>query len=417
MDKPRVGQARKRRVRYTVFTIAGLAILALITVAVSRLEPAAPTVEKETLLIDAVKRGPMDRLVRGPGSLVPLDIRWISTPVEAHIERIPALPGASVQPDTVLLEMSNPDLEQAVFEAESQLRGAEADYDSRRAELDSSLLNQQAQVAAAESAAAQAKLQSEADKELAKDGLIPPLNVKLSTLRTEQTRKQASIEKERFTKSQKSNQAQLAAQRARIAELQAVYEMRQRQYSFLKVRAGINGVLQQLPVEVGQRVTPGTNLARVARPENLKAELHIPEVQAKDVIVGLRAQIDTRNGIVPGHVTRVAPSVQEGSVTVDVALDGPLPKGARPDLSVDGTIEIEHLDNVMFVGRPAYGQAESKVEMFKLSPDATEAEKVQVTLGRASVNTIEVRGGLNVGDKVILSDTSQYDEFKKLRVK
>jgi HlyD family secretion protein len=404
-------------VRYTIFTIVGLAILAVITIAVSRLEPAAPQVEKETLLTDSVKRGPMDRLVRGPGTLVPLDIRWISTPVEAHIEKIPALPGAQVQPETVLLEMSNPDLEQAVFEAESQLRGAEAEYDNLRAQLDSSLLNQQAQVAAAESAAAQAKLQSEADQVLAKDGLIPPLNVKLSTLKAAQTGKQATIEKERFSKSQRSNQAQLAAQRARIAELQGIYEMRRRQYDSLKVRAGIKGVLQELPVEVGQRVTPGTNLARVARPENLKAELRIPEVQAKDVIVGLRAQIDTRNGIVPGHVIRVAPSVQEGSVTVDVALDGPLPKGARPDLSVDGTIEIEHLDNVLYVGRPAYGQPESKVEMFKLSPDGTEAEKVQVALGRASVNTIEVRSGLNVGDKVILSDTSQYDEFKKLRVK
>jgi HlyD family secretion protein len=418
MDKPRVGQARKRRLRYTLFAIVALAVVLSITIAVSRLEPAAPTAEKETLLIDKVKRGPMLRQVRGPGTLVPVDIRSIATPVQGRIERIHALPGAPVQPDTVLLEMSNPELEQNALEAESQVQEAQADYDTLRAQLDSQLLNQQATVTQTESQAEEAKLQAEADEKLAKDGLIPELNLKLSRLRATQTSKQARIERERFLKNQRSNQTQLAAQRARVDQARAMYDLRRRQLESLKVRAGIHGVLQELEFqEVGRQVTPGQALARVARPELLKAELRIPETQAKDVTIGLNASIDTRNGIVPGHVIRVAPSVQEGSVTVDVALDGPLPKGARPDLSVDGTIEIERLDDVVYVGRPAYGQAESKIEMFKLVEEGTEAVRVPVVLGRSSVREIEIRSGLNPGDQVILSDMSQYDEYNRVRVK
>jgi HlyD family secretion protein len=416
MDIPRTGQAQKRRLRRTALIVGGLMVVLLVSVGLSRLEPAAPTVARETVWIDTVKRGPMLRQVRGPGTLVPEDVRWISAPVAARIERIPALPGVQVTPETVLLEMSDPQIEQNAVEAESQLKAAQADHDDLKAQLESQLLNQQAQVTAAQSQAEQAKLQAEADEKLAKDGLVPELNLKLSRLRADQLAKQARIERERFQQSRRSVAAQLAAQRARVESMRALYELRRREVNSLKVRAGIGGVLQELPVQVGQRVSPGTVLARVARPEKLKAELRIPEVQAKDVQVGLPAAIDTRNGIVNGRVTRVAPSSVEGAVIVDVALLGPLPKGARPELSVDGTIEIERLDNVLYVGRPAIGQANSKIELFKLARDGKEAVRVPVELGRTSVNTVEIVKGLEVGDQVILSDTSAQDGYDKIRL-
>jgi HlyD family secretion protein len=402
--------------RRTILSVSVGAVVLLITVMLARLEPAAPTVKSETLWIDTVQRGPMERQVRGPGNLVPEDVRWISAPVEGRVESIPALPGVTVEPDTVLLEMSDQQLEQNALEAEAQLKAAEADYMDLRAQLESQLLNQEAQVTAAESQAEQAKLQAEADATLAKDGLIPDLNLKLSRLKATQLTRQAEIEAERLTKSESSNQAQLAAQRARVDQMRAMYELRRRQVASLTVRAGIAGVLQELPVQVGQRVAPGAVLARVARPEKLKAELRIPEVLAKDVQVGMPAKIDLRPAIVMGRVTRVAPSVQEGSVTVDVALEGPLPRGARPDLSIDGTIEIERLANVLYVGRPAVGQPNQKVELFKLVEGGKEAVRVPVQLGRSSVNTIEIVSGLNAGDKVILSDTSAQDGFDRIRL-
>lgn len=416
MDKPRTGYAEKRRLRRTLMLVAAVAVIVLVTVGIRQIEPAAPPVEKETLWIETVKRGPMSRDVRGPGTLVPVEIRVISAPVEGRVERIPALPGAPVQPDTVLLELSDPQVEQAALEAQSQLQAAEADYDDLRAQLESQLLSQQAQVSAARSAADEAKLQADADEVLARDGLIPELNFKKSQLRAIQTEKQSQIESQRYTQSQKSIQAQLAAQRARVDQMRALYSLRQRQQESLKVRAGIPGVLQELPMQVGQRVTPGTTLARVARPENLKAELRIPETQARDVTVGMRASIDTRNGVVPGRVIRVAPSAQEGSVIVDVAFDGPLPRGARPNLSVDGTIQLERLDNIVYVGRPAVGQPGQTVKLFKLIKDGREAERVQVKLGRSSVTTIEIVSGLEPGDQVILSDTSAQDDFDRIRL-
>jgi HlyD family secretion protein len=416
MDIPRSGQAQKRRLKRTAFGIAGLTVALLITAFVMRLEPAAPTVASETLLFDQVKRGPMLRQVRGPGTLVPVDVRWIPAPVEGRVERIPALPGVTVTPDTVLLEMSDPTVEQSAFEAESQLKGAQADYDSLKAQLEGQLLAQQSQVTGAQSASDQAELQVEADQRLAKDGLIPELNYKLSKLKSDQLAKAAKIEVDRFQQSKRAAEAQLTAQRARVAQMNAMFELRRRQVDSLKVRAGIPGVLQELPVQVGQRVTPGTVLARVARPENLKAELRVPEVQAKDVVAGQKASIDTRNGIVPGRVLRVAPSAQDGTVIVDVALEGPLPQGARPDISVDGTIEIERLDDVLYVGRPAYGSANSKIEMFKVINNGKEAVRVPVELGRISVNSVEVVKGLQVGDKVILSDTSSQDGYDKIRL-
>jgi HlyD family secretion protein len=417
MDIPRSGQAEKRRMRRNILIVAGIAVISLVTFGLSRLEPAAPTVAKETVWIDTVKRGEMLRQVRGPGTLVPEDVRMISAPVEARVERIPALPGVEVQADTVLLEMADPQIAQAALEAEAQLKAAQADFTDLKAQLESQLLNQQSQVNSAESASAQANLQEEADEKLAKDGLIPELNLKLSRLKAEQLAKQAKIERQRFTQSKSSSAAQLAAQRARVEQMQALYELRLRQVESLKVRAGIAGVLQELPVQVGQSVSPGTLLARVAQPTRLKAELRIPEVLAKDVLRGQKAFIDTRTGTpIPGEVMRVAPSSQDGTVIVDVALTGPLPKGARPNLSVDGTIEIERLPNVLYVGRPSVGQANSKIELFKLNEDGKTAQRVQVELGRTSVNTVEIVRGLNVGDRVILSDTSAQDGYDKIRL-
>jgi HlyD family secretion protein len=416
MDIARTGQAQKRRRRNVVIAAGALVAIALITLGLSRLKPAAPTVERQTVWIDTVQRGSMLRQVRGSGTLVPEDIRWITANVDGRVERIPSLPGVTVKPDTVLLELSNPEVEKNALESESQLKAGQAEYDNLRAQLDSALLTQQARVTEAESTEAQAKLLAEANKVLAKDGLIPDLNLKTSLLRYEQNIKASQIERERYGQSKTSNAAQLSAQRARVAQLQALYELRRREAESLKVRAGIPGVLQELPLQIGQRATAGTNLARVARPEKLKAQVRIPETQAKDVVIGQRASIDTRNGLIEGHVARVAPSVQEGTVIVDVALDGALPQGARPDLSIDGTIEIERLSNVLYVGRPAYGQAQSKIEMFKLIDGGKEAVRVPVQLGRSSVNTIEIVSGLNVGDQVILSDTSAQDGYDRIRL-
>jgi HlyD family secretion protein len=417
MDIPRNEDAKKkRRVKRTALIVAGATLAVLVSLGLSKLEPAAPTVQKETLYIDTVKRGPMMRSVRGPGTLVPVDILVISAPVDARIERIPALPGVKVAPDTVLLEMNDPQAQQNVLEAQSQLKGAEADYDNLKAQLDSQLLTQQGQVTTAQSESDQAQLQAEAQTKLFNDKLVPEITEKLAVMKSAQLAKQVKIEKERYEKSKSSANAQLAAQRARVEQMRALYELRQHQVDSLKVRAGIPGVLQELPVQAGQRVAAGTVLARVARPERLKAQLQIPEVLAKDVKQGQKASIDTRNGVIEGSVSRVAPSVQDGTVTVDVALTGPLPEGARPDLSVDGTIEIERLPDVLFVGRPSYGQPNSKVELFKLSDDGKTASRVQVQLGRMSVSTVEIVNGLQPGDKVILSDTSAQDGVKKIRL-
>jgi HlyD family secretion protein len=417
MDVQRTGEAKKKRTRRIIWGAVALVAILLVTLGLGRLKPAAPTVDKATIWIDTVQRGPMQREVRGPGTLVAEDIRYVPALVDGRIERIPALPGVTVTKDTLLLEMSNPDLEQNAAEAESQLKAAQADYQDLQAKLDKELLDQQSTAAAVESQSEQSKLQAEADIKLAKDGLIPEITMKKSTMQSATLGKQSAFEKQKVRQNALSAQAQLAAQRARVNQAVAVYGLKRRQVEALHVRAGIDGVLQELPVQVGQKVAPGANLARVAQPDHLKAELKIPETQAKDVVIGQSAQIDTRNGIVSGHVSRVAPSVQDGTVTVDVRLDkGALPKGARVDLSIDGTILIERLDNVLYVGRPAYGQPNSKVQMFKLVEDGKEAQRVPVQLGRSSVSTIEIVGGLNVGDKVILSDTSAWDGHDVLRV-
>lgn len=416
MDIQREGVAKKKRLRRLIMGIGGLVVILLVTVGLSRLEPAAPTVERETVWVDKVKRGEMIRQVRGPGTLVPEDVRWITVSIDGRVERIPNLPGIRVEPDTVLLELSNSELEQNFAEAEQLLRAAQADYQTQEAQLQGQLLEQQSQAAAIESQAEQAKLQAEADETLNKDGLVPELTYKLSRLRATQLAEQSKIEWERVRKNESSAKAQLAAQRARVEQARASHELRRRQLDSLKVRAGLSGVLQELPVQVGQQVTPGSNLARVARPEKLKAELRIPETQAKDVAVGQEASIDTRNGVVAGRVIRVAPSAQDGTVIVDVKFTEPLPPGARPNLSVDGTIEIERLNDVIYVGRPAYGQPNSKVEMFKLVKEGREAVRVPVQLGRSSVSTMEIVSGLQPGDEVILSDTSAQDGYDRIRL-
>lgn len=416
MDIPREDLKVRRRRRIAVLSAAAIGGVVLITLGLSRLQPAAPTVEKSTVWIDTVKRGEMVRQVRGPGSLVPLEIRWITAATAGRVERIPLEPGVEVQPDTVLAMLASPEVEQAALEAESNLREGEAQYRELVARLDNEILRQQAAVGAAEASKSEAALQLAADEKLAKEGLIPDINLQRSRLRAKQTGQTAEFEQQRLDKERDSNRAQLAAQKARIDQLRAMADLRRQQVAALQVRAGIHGVLQAVAVEVGQQVQPGANLARVAQPDHLKAELRIPETQAKDVATGQKASIDTRNGIIDGEVIRVDPSVREGTVTVDVALKGALPKGARPDLSVDGTIEIERLKDVLYVGRPAYGQAESTISMFRLSPDGGEAVRVPVKLGRSSVNTIEIREGLSLGEQVILSDTSQWDGYDRIRL-
>jgi HlyD family secretion protein len=402
--------------RRLLYTVVGLGGVIFITVWLSKLEPAAPGVDRGTVLLDTVKRGELIRQVRGPGTLVPEEIWWISASSDSRVERILVKPGVAVEPETVLIELHNPELKQAAADAELQVKAAEAETTNLRVLLQSQLLDQEAAAAALQAEYEQAKVQLEADVELGKKGLVSEINLKLSRLRVQQLATRNKIEQKRIEISAQGVQAQLKVQEARLQQLRAAYDLRKSQVEALNVRAGIRGQLQQLPVEVGQRVTPGMTLAKVAQPERLKAELRIAETQAKDIQVGQKASIDTRNGVVPGRVVRVDPASREGTVGVDVSLEGPLPRGARPDLSVDGTIEIERLTDVLYVGRPAFGQAGATVGMFKLKKDSNEAVRVQVQLGRSSVHLIEIVGGLQVGDQVVLSDTSAWDAFDRIRL-
>jgi HlyD family secretion protein len=418
MDRPR-DEAFKRRKRRNqiLIAVAAAAAVVSITVAVAQLEEAAPTVDRQEVWIDTVKRGEMLRRVRGPGTLVPEEIRWLTTSTAGRVERRVLLPGVQVEADTVILELSNPELEQSLEDAKLALKAAEAAYDNELAQLESRYLAQQAEAARIRADYEESLLQAEADERLYSENLIPEINLKRSRLRRDQLAHRDEIEKERLAKEEAANRARLASARAELEQRRALYLLRKEQVESLRVTAGIAGVLQLVPVDVGQRVAPGDNLARVARPDTLKAELRIPETQAKDLTIGQSAEIDTRNGVVPGRVVRIDPSVQEGTVRVDVALEGELPRGARPDLSVDGTIEIERLPDVLYVGRPAYGQPESTIQLFKLVEGGEVAVRVPVTLGKSSVNTIEIREGLSEGDQVILSDISRWDNHNKLRLK
>ncbi|GMR23960.1 MAG: HlyD family efflux transporter periplasmic adaptor subunit [Acidobacteriota bacterium] len=419
MDIKREGVARKKKIRGAIIAGTVLAGIAAISFALSRLEPAAPSVNRSTVWTDGVKRGEMIRQVRGPGTLevVPEAISWVAARTRGRVDRRVLLPGVEVEPDTIILELSNPELEQELRDAEYQLRAQQAELADLRVTVESQLLNQKSIAATVASEYTQARLQAEADTSLHAEKLIGELILKRSLVRAEELATRKEIEQQRLEIATASVDAQLAAKRATVEQFRALYDLRRSQKAALTVRAGISGVLQEVPVEVGQEVTPGANLARVAQPDKLKAQLRIAETQAKDIEVGQKAVIDTRNGIIDGKVTRIDPAVQEGTVTVDVALVGPLPKGARPDLSVDGTIELERLDDVLYVGRPAYGQAESTIGLFKLLDDGETAVRTQVRLGRSSVNTIEVIKGLNEGDQVILSDTSAWDAYNRIRLK
>ncbi|HEX8180845.1 MAG TPA: efflux RND transporter periplasmic adaptor subunit [Pyrinomonadaceae bacterium] len=399
-----------------LYAVAVVGAVSLITFGVSRLKPAAPSVEGGTIWPDTVKRGPMLRQVRGLGTLVPEEIRVIAAAQEGRVERILVEPGTPVSAGTVLYELSNSELQQSAVDIEYQLRAAEADLNNLRARLDSERMTQQSATAQVHAEYQQAKIQSDTDEELAKAGLIPALNLKLSRVKAEELANRYSIEQKRLEGRTKSDAAQVASQQARISQLQAQLRLRREQVGTLFVRAGTEGVLQERLVEIGQEVQPGTILARVAEMQHLKAQLKIAETQVKDIALGQQADIDTRNGIIPGHVSRIDPGAQNGTVTVDVALDGALPQGARPELSVDGTITLERLENVLYMGRPAFGQAGATVGMFKIEPGGHEAVRVQVKLGRSSVNSVEILEGLQEGDKVILSDTSQWDAFNRIRL-
>jgi HlyD family secretion protein len=418
MDIQRPSNARAKKIKRIAYVIVAVVCIAGVTLGLSRLKPAAPSVDRGTVWTDVVKRGPMLREVRGLGTLVPLDIRWIPAQTSARVDKIVIRPGPHLlTPNTIILELSDPAVEQTLLDAQYQLKGAEADYANLEVQSNSELMNQKSVEAGVRSDYEQAKLQHEVDYKLYQEGIDADVTQKLSKVKEDQLAIRVALEADRTSIAADSARARLQAQQSRIDQYKAMYGLRKSQADALHVRAGIDGVLQLLPVEEGQNVAVGTNLARVADPRKLKAEIKIAETQAKDVAYGQNATVDTRNGIVKGHVIRIDPSVVNGTVTVDVGIDDPLPLGARPDLSVDGTIELENLKDVLFVGRPVHGQSDSTISLFKVTNDDSDGVRVNVKLGRSSVNTVEILGGLQVGDKVILSDMSQWDNVDRIRLK
>ena len=416
MDVPREGVAAKKRKRRIIIIAASTVGLILATFALSRLKPAAPSVDRSSVWIDTVKKGPMVRQVRGLGTLVPEEIRWIPANTEGSVEKILIWPGTKVEPGDVILELTSPELEQSAHDAELQAKAAEAELATMRATLQREYLDQESKTTAAHSAHEQAKMERQTNDQLAKNGLVADLVYKTSKIKEEECAKGAEIEQKRLAFAHDSIEPQLASKQAAVDQANQLAKLKLNQVEALHVKAGMAGVLQVLPVQIGQRVKIADNLARVADPSKLKAQIKIAETQAKDIQPNQQAVIDTRNGVVKGHVKRVDPAVEQGTVTVDVAFDEELPKGARPDLSVDGTIELERLDNVVFVGRPAFGQENNTVGMFRLVAGSNEAVRTPVKLGKSSVNTIEILSGLNPGDQVILSDTSAWDSHERIRL-
>jgi HlyD family secretion protein len=406
---------RKKKIRRAIYGAAALLVIVLITVGVSRLKPAAPSVERTTVWIETVRRGDMLRAVRGSGTLVPEEIRWINTTTQGRVERILLRPGARVEPNTVILELSNPDLEQSVMDAQLGFQSAQAAFQNRKTELESALLNQQAEVAGIEAAYKDAALQLEANQQLYEDKLVSRIQLQQYQSRADELKNRLAIGQQRLKLATNGIKSQLAPQESDVEQRRATYQLRLKQLDNLKVKAGMTGVLQLVPVEVGAQIGPGTNLARVADPTNLKAELRIAETQTKDIRIGQIAEVDTRNGVVKGKVSRIDPAAQGGTVGVDVILEDALPPGARPDLSVDGIIQLERLANVIKVGRPAFGQENSTVTLFKVNADG-EAIQTKVQLGRSSVSEIEILDGLQPGDQVILSDMSSQDSFTRIRI-
>jgi HlyD family secretion protein len=413
MDIARPSNARRKRLRRIGYgAVATLSVL-LITLGLSRLEPAAPGVDRATLWIATVERGPFVREARGTGTLVPEDIRWIPATTQGRVERIFLQPGTAVTPDSVILELVNPQLDQELQDAEFKIEAADAALENLRVLAQNEYLQQKAAAANIAAEHNKARMQAEMNEALAERQLVSALALRQSRMDAEQLAVRDEIAQQQLSSYEQSTRARVAVQQSQVDQARAVFRLKQQQRNDLKVRAGIHGILQRVPVEVGQQVAPGTNLARVANPGRLKAEVKVSETQARDIQIGQKVAVDTRNGVVTGIVTRIDPSVQNGTITVDVGLVGDLPRGAVADLTVDGTIELERLTDVTYVGRPALAQEQSAVGLFKVGSDGT-ATRVQVKIGRMSVNTVEILSGLNVGDEVVLSDMSAWDAFDRV---
>lgn len=410
---------KKPKTRRKPWLLAGLGVLVLIgvTVGLSRLRAAAPSVERGTVWLDTVKRGPMIRQVKGAGTLVPEHIRWLTADTAGRVERIHVRPGTPVEPGTLLLELSNPDVQLQALEAERQLASAEAELISLRTNLETQRISQAATIATLETEATNAESQAQATVALMDRSFVPKLELQQVKGRADEMTTRLNLERQRLAVLQSSTREQLAAQQGQIERLKAVARFRRTQVESMQVKAGESGVLSELPLELGQWVTPGTVLAKVVKPERLKAELRIAETQARDIQVGQRAEVDTRNGVVEGVVARIAPAASQGTVRVEVSLTGELPRGARPDLTVEGTVELERLGEVLSMGRPAGAQPNATVSLFKLVAGSDEAVRVPVQLGRGSVNSIEVVQGLAEGDQVVLSDMTAWDAVDRVRLR
>jgi HlyD family secretion protein len=420
MDIARPEFKERKRRRQIVVAALAVVVVTVLTVIVYRLRPAAPTVERSTVWTDSVKRGSMLRQVHGIGLLLPSQESVLQIPAEteATVLRIRMLPGSIVKHDTILMEMSNPQVEQVAVDAQLQWKAAEAEYQSQRMKLESDFMSQKAAAATVEADYTQAKLQGETDKSLYDLGVISGLAYKASKGKADELTTRNSLAEQSLVSSQKAIDSQLAELQTKVDQMRVLAELKQKQLDALKVRAGIDGVLVELPLHVGEHVSPGAMLAKVVQPNHLMAELKVAETQARDVQNNEPVSVDTHNGVIAGTVERVDPAVQNGTVTVDVKLIGALPKGAQPNLSVDGTIDLERLDNVLYVGRPAFGQENSTISLFKLErPDVpTDAVRVPVKVGKASVNAIQVVDGLHEGDTVVLSDMSRWDNIDRIRL-
>jgi HlyD family secretion protein len=418
MDISRPDIKKKKMRRQWIIAAGGVVALAVVAFLVTRLKPAAPEVDRATVWTDVVKRGPLLRQVRGPGTLVPREdkIRLIPAETEATVVRIRVLPGAKVEPDTILLDLVDPQLQQELLDAQLQLKGAEADYINTRAKVQSDLMDQKASGATVRADYTQAQLQAQTDKSLYDLGVISGLTYSASKGKADELTTRNDLEKQRLTLNEKAIETQLAVQQTKVDQAKALLGLKQKQQDALSVRAGISGVLVELDHQVGEHVDTGTTLAKVVQPDQLKASLKIAETQARDIQIGQPAEIDTHNGVIDGKVMRIDPGVLNGTVTVDVELAGALPLGARPDLSVDGTIDLDRMTDVLYVGRPAFGNENSTISLFKLGADGKTAVRVPVKVGRASVNSIQVLEGLQNGDTVILSDMSRWDNTDRIRL-
>lgn len=418
MDIQRPDLKKKKQKQQLIAVGVGVVLLAVAAFFISRLKPAAPTVDRATVWTDVVKQGPLLRQVRGPGSLVPREdrIRLIPAETEATVVRIRVLPGAKVDPDTVLMDLVDPTVQQELLDAQLQLKAAQTDLMNVKAKLQSDLMTQRAGAATVSADFQQAKLQAQTDKSLYDLGVISGLTYSASRGKADELTTRDGIEKQRLTVNEKAIETQVAVQQTKVEQAQALLALKQKQQDALSVKAGISGVLVDLPHQVGEHVAPGTTLAKVVQPDQLKASLKIAETQARDIQIGQPSEIDTHNGVIQGKVMRIDPAVVNGTVTVDVELEGALPQGARPDLSVDGEIDLDRLANVLYVGRPAFGNENSTISLFKLTPDGTGAVRVPVKVGKASVNAIQVIEGLQAGDTVILSDMSRWDNTDRIRL-